>query len=160
LDILGTVNKQIEIYLPTDYSANQTNEIARLLNNPYIQRMKDFQILDRLTPRLATTGTQKGKGKVGEQALLIKSKTDKVLLVVGCMHPGLEPFMMAGKNFGKIEILMGGVHGFKNLDYLQSTMLNTLYLGHCTQHLTKFQNLDAIKSHDIHLALKIDLDDF
>ncbi len=67
-----------------------------------------------------------------EQALFLKTADDKIILLSGCAHPGLEKFIVKAKDMGEIIAIIGGFHGFNKYSYLEG--INTISGCHCTQH--------------------------
>jgi 7,8-dihydropterin-6-yl-methyl-4-(beta-D-ribofuranosyl)aminobenzene 5'-phosphate synthase len=67
-----------------------------------------------------------------EQALFLKTTDDKIILLSGCAHPGLEKFIIKSKQVGEIIAVIGGFHGFNKYSYLEG--INFIGGCHCTQH--------------------------
>ena len=64
-----------------------------------------------------------------EQSLVVK--TDKGNVVIcGCSHPGLENIIESAKKFGKVYGVIGGFHGFSELEALNNIKL--IAPCHCT----------------------------
>ena len=145
-----------DIYIPDEFSKVQPKEFERYLKEPYVKRMKNFEILPRLSQNIASTGTYK---PVGEQALLIKyGENDETILIVGCSHPGIAPFIESSRKFGDVKTILGGFHGFKDVDYLiNSTNVNNLFMGHCTQYIEKFYNELSLTTSSIYVGYQITL---
>ncbi len=138
------------IFIPDEYSHAQPKEYGEYLNDPYIKRITDFQVLSTLSENIATTGCIKGNGPIGEQALLLRYGTgNETLLLVGCSHPGLPAFFNAGSDFGRITHVFGGIHGFNDLNFYRNTQLKALYLGHCTQHYPSFSDQESMRTYRI-----------
>ncbi len=150
------VTNNPDIYVPKEFSKVQPKEFERYLKDPYIERVENFKVLDRISQNIASTGTYK---PVGEQALLIKyGKNNETLLIVGCSHPGIAPFIKNSRNFGDVKAILGGFHGFKDIKYLTSkTNVKDLYMGHCTQYIEKFQNEPSLNTTSIHVGYEITL---
>ncbi|MBD3352153.1 MAG: MBL fold metallo-hydrolase [Candidatus Lokiarchaeota archaeon] len=139
-------NPDAVIYLPVDFSDHLTKELEKQVKKVYRLSGKEgpVEILDKFY----VTGDIKGFGSVGEQAVIFKANNFN-LLIVGCMHPSLKPlYRLASKALIPTAII-GGVHGFKDVDYLYKTKIKNLFLGHCTAHLELFQDLDGIQSQNI-----------
>ena len=71
-----------------------------------------------------------GELKSIEQSLVVKAK-EGFVLINGCSHPGLKAILHAASHFGKISALIGGLHGFNELDLLGD--LKLICPCHCTQ---------------------------
>jgi len=99
-----------------------------------IYQTKGFQILKRLSENVALTGTCGKENEVGEQALILKiPATNDCILIVGCSHPGLEAFASRLGKYGHLKYIIGGLHGFDNINWLKNQDLTGLYIGHCTE---------------------------
>ncbi len=83
-----------------------------------------------IVPGVFTTGPVTG-GVRDEQALVAEVEGG-VLLVTGCAHPGVDALMDRASERGPIVGIVGGFHGFSDLDRLEGVP----FLGacHCTQH--------------------------
>ncbi|MFP4446379.1 MAG: MBL fold metallo-hydrolase [Desulfosudaceae bacterium] len=75
-----------------------------------------------------STGTLAGI----EHSLVIAEK-DKVIVVAGCSHPGVESILEAAGRIGRVSALIGGLHGFNRLQALRG--LDLVCPTHCTQHI-------------------------
>jgi 7,8-dihydropterin-6-yl-methyl-4-(beta-D-ribofuranosyl)aminobenzene 5'-phosphate synthase len=68
---------------------------------------------------------------IKEQALIVEAEKGNIV-ITGCAHPGLETILKAAGQLGEIYGVLGGFHGFSNLDELEGIQL----IGpcHCTQY--------------------------
>ena len=138
------------IYLPYKYSKSQTNDIMRFKPDCKIFALEKYRVLSEISEYIAVTGTFKRKGPIEEQAILVKDpKTKEVTVIVGCSHPGIEDFVNSGNKFGKVTTLMGGLHGFKNVDFIKESTMENIYIGHCTKHMDLFKNIPNVTYHNI-----------
>ena len=71
-----------------------------------------------------------------EQSLVIK-QDDRAVVVTGCSHPGVESILEAAGTLGKVTALIGGLHGFDNVEAL--TGLELVCPTHCTQHIQEIR---------------------
>lgn len=83
-----------------------------------------------LSPNLYSTGELPG----GEQSLVVKTR-DGLVVVCGCSHPGVGVILKTASQFGSVSTLVGGLHGFKELEILAD--LRLICPCHCTQHTAK-----------------------
>ncbi len=145
-----------DIYVPEEFSKVQPKEYEKYLKEPYVERVKNFKVLDRISQNIASTGTQK---PLGEQALLIKyGENGETIMIVGCSHPGIAPFIEKSRNFGDVKAILGGFHGFKDVKYLiNKTNVRNLYMGHCSQYIEKFQNEPTLTASSIYVGYQITL---
>ena len=62
-------------------------------------------------------------GQIGksikEQALLLKTRNNEIIILVGCAHPGLENFIMKAQEVSKVIAVIGGFHSFQKYSYLE-----------------------------------------
>ena len=77
-----------------------------------------------------------------EQSLAIKLDK-KVILIAGCSHPGVERILEAASRFGKVNALIGGLHGFNDFDLIDH--LDYICPTHCTRFIRKIQALYPAK---------------
>ncbi|MHA1783634.1 MAG: MBL fold metallo-hydrolase [Candidatus Helarchaeota archaeon] len=67
-----------------------------------------------------------------EQFLMLETK-EGILIVTGCAHPGVIPIIeKARTRFKNIHGIIGGFHGFRDLDYLKD--LSLIIPCHCTTY--------------------------
>lgn len=88
----------------------------------------------RLSANVFTTGLLGGI----EQSLIIKTKKGLVI-VVGCAHPGVSNILEAAVHLGNPDMIVGGLHGFKEFELIES--LRAVCPTHCTQHISEIQSL-------------------
>ncbi len=72
-------------------------------------------------------------GSIKEQALFCKTREEKLIILVGCTHPGLENFIVKARDMGDVKAVIGGFHGFRRYSYLQG--IEFIGACHCTQHV-------------------------
>ena len=75
-----------------------------------------------------------GELKNIEQSLVITTEKG-VVVIVGCSHSGVESILKTAAQFGNPIALIGGLHGFSNLDVVKD--LDLICATHCTQQKTK-----------------------
>lgn len=145
-----------DIYVPEEFSKVQPKEFEKYLKEPYVERVENFKVLNRISQNIASTGTYK---PVGEQALLIKyGKNGETILIVGCSHPGIAPFIENSRKFGVVDTILGGFHGFKDVNYLiNKTNVKILYMGHCTQNIENFKIEPSLNTSSIFVGYEITL---
>lgn len=64
-----------------------------------------------------------------EQSLVVDTPKGNIL-ICGCSHPGLENIIESAKKFGKVYGVIGGFHGFSELEALEDIQL--IAPCHCT----------------------------
>lgn len=67
-----------------------------------------------------------------EQSLVVR-QDDRMVVVVGCSHPGVGRILKAASRFGKVGTLIGGLHGFN--DFILIETLDAVCPLHCTQQI-------------------------
>jgi len=73
-----------------------------------------------------------------EQSMVVK--TDKgLVLIAGCSHPKMESILKAASQFGKIYAIIGGLHGFNELELFKD--LGVICPTHCTRHIAEIKSL-------------------
>lgn len=78
-----------------------------------------------------------GELENNEQSLIIKTESG-VVVVVGCSHPGVESILSAASRFGKVKMVLGGLHGFSDLDLISD--LEFICPVHCTKHRSEIES--------------------
>ncbi len=73
-----------------------------------------------------------------EQSLAIKEEKGLVV-IAGCSHPGVGKILEAAGQFGKVNVLIGGLHGFKDFNLIKG--LDFICPTHCTQFKEKIKEL-------------------
>jgi len=68
-----------------------------------------------------------------EQSMAIDSVLG-IVVISGCAHPGVERILDAASQFGVVNGLIGGLHGFSDFDLIKD--LDLICPTHCTQHRT------------------------
>lgn len=71
-----------------------------------------------------------------EQSLVVKTK-EGLVLVTGCSHPGVRSILKAASVFGKPYALLGGLHGFREVELLED--LKLVCPCHCTQYKSEIK---------------------
>ena len=72
-----------------------------------------------------------------EQSLVIKTESG-VVVVVGCSHPGVDNILSAASRFGRVKMVIGGLHGFSELDLISD--LEFICPVHCTKHKSEIES--------------------
>jgi len=133
LEVIYTLNPNIEIYSPYDFSSYK-----RFFPEAKIHSISELTEIEK---NIFISG-HLGGGFMKEQALFLKTKADRFVILVGCSHPGLENFIMKAKKKNDIKAVIGGFHGFQKFSYLEG--IDTIGACHCTQYIneikTRFPN--------------------
>ena len=118
-------NKQIEICVPYD------NLISFRRSLPEA-KVRGILEMTEIEKNVISSGQFSGKF-TSEQGLFLRLKDNKLFLLVGCAHPGLEKFIIKAQGLGIIKGIIGGFHGFRDLSYLNG--IEFIGACHCTQHI-------------------------
>ena len=111
------MNRGITVYVPASYALQKAE-------GEIIKVKKSVKIYENVFST--------GELSDIEHALVIA--TDKGLVVIaGCSHPGVGAILQAARGFGKkVHALIGGLHGFKEVNLLED--LDLVCPTHCTQY--------------------------
>ncbi|MFX1407607.1 MAG: MBL fold metallo-hydrolase [Promethearchaeota archaeon] len=127
-------NKNIEIYVPL----NTVNSFRKAFPDASVDGKSEMFEIEN---NVFSSGLFSGSF-TPEQCLILKVNDGKIVLLVGCAHPGLERFIIKARELGDIKGIIGGFHGFRKFNYLEG--IDFIGACHCTQHInsikTKFPN--------------------
>lgn len=73
-----------------------------------------------------------------EQSMAVRTEKG-IVLIVGCSHPHMGNILNAARQFGKLYAIIGGMHGFSELELFKD--LDLICPIHCTQHKTEIKSL-------------------
>jgi 7,8-dihydropterin-6-yl-methyl-4-(beta-D-ribofuranosyl)aminobenzene 5'-phosphate synthase len=125
LDGIYRLNSELEIYIPQEHALSYRRHY---LNSTIISVENFFELENNVY-----SSGQLGE-VIKEQALFLKTKDDKIIIIVGCTHPGLENFIVKAREIGKVIAVIGGFHGFQKYSYLND--INIIGACHCTSHIS------------------------
>ncbi|MFX1390053.1 MAG: MBL fold metallo-hydrolase [Promethearchaeota archaeon] len=117
-------NPNINVYVPMNDSKSfskkfPTNKIQGV--NQMIEIEKNFLVSGQID------------NYISEQSVFLKTKERKLIILVGCAHPGLEKFIIKANEITKIKVIIGGFHGFKKFSYLNDIEL--IGACHCSRNI-------------------------
>jgi len=104
-------------------------EFLKLNNNAKVLHPKSFSKPTEISPGVHSTGTL--GVFIKEQSLVVNTEKGN-LVITGCAHPGLENIIERSRELGEIFGVVGGFHGFSELEKLQKIEL--IAPCHCTQY--------------------------
>jgi 7,8-dihydropterin-6-yl-methyl-4-(beta-D-ribofuranosyl)aminobenzene 5'-phosphate synthase len=130
LESIYSKNNDIEIYVPVE------NQITYNRKYP-LSKVYGVSEETKIENNIYLTG-QLGN-YLKEQAMLLKTREDKGILLVGCCHPGLNEIFNAFSNRGNIEVIIGGLHNTRIFTPLDSLK----FIGAC--HCTKYSDILEVK---------------
>jgi len=73
-----------------------------------------------------------------EQSLIIKQDS-RLVLIVGCSHPGVRNILKEASRNGKVNALIGGLHGFNEFGLIEG--IQSVCPTHCTQFIQQIKDL-------------------
>jgi 7,8-dihydropterin-6-yl-methyl-4-(beta-D-ribofuranosyl)aminobenzene 5'-phosphate synthase len=116
---------KVQVFLPKSFS----NQFKRDLNSvPQVDVIEVDKIM-QIEDGMYTTGELGRGGWTKEQSLIVQ--TDNGLTVItGCSHPGLDKIVNVASGLGDIYGVIGGFHGFNQLEILKDYKL--IVPCHCT----------------------------
>ena len=130
LDGIYRENSEIEIHVPIEHTKLFK---SRYQNSNIIGVSKSIEIEKNVY----------SSGQFGEflkeQALFLKTKDKKIIIIVGCTHPGLENFIMKAREIGEVKAAIGGFHDFRKYSYLKE--IDIIGACHCTANIWDIQRM-------------------
>ena len=127
LEGLYNLNPNIEIFVPQSIK----NILEDAINSSNFHGVSELFEIEK---NVYSSG-QLGESRLKEQGLILKSKNNEAIIIVGCAHPGLENFINRAKKLGKVSAIIGGYHGFNRYSYLEGVKL--LCPCHCTRNINE-----------------------
>ncbi|MFX0179560.1 MAG: MBL fold metallo-hydrolase [Candidatus Hodarchaeota archaeon] len=131
LNAIYHLNPKTTIYVPV----KNTSSFKRAFPEANIVGILEVKELDE---NIFSSG-QINSSYIPEQALFLKANENKIILLVGCAHPGLERFILKSQQLGEIKAIFGGFHGFNKFSYLKN--IEVIGACHCTRHITSISEL-------------------
>lgn len=114
-------NREAAVYLPA--SCPKPTEARQVFS---------IQASCQLSPNLWSTGELTN----GEQSLVVDTGQG-LAVVCGCAHPGVAAILQAAAQFGRVTVLVGGLHGFRDFDLLRD--LSLVCPCHCTKYIGEIE---------------------
>lgn len=119
-------------------------DFSKLNSNAKVFRPKSFSEPTEISPGVYSTGAL---GKlIKEQSLIVNTEKGN-LVITGCAHPGLGKIINKAAQLGKIYGILGGFHGFSDLEELQPIKL--IAPCHCTQHMQQIRQRFPVEFKEI-----------
>jgi 7,8-dihydropterin-6-yl-methyl-4-(beta-D-ribofuranosyl)aminobenzene 5'-phosphate synthase len=123
LQALLEVNSDADIYIPSSLWIRLPRRKVTEVTGPV-----------QICAGVFSTGELKGI----EQSLVVMTNKG-IVAVTGCSHPGVSEILRVASRFGKISGIIGGLHGFHDLDRLRG--LSLICPCHCTQYKSEILRL-------------------
>lgn len=125
------INQDIEIYVPFQ----DTESFISAYPEAKIKGISEMFEIDK---NIFSSGPF-GAKRLTEQAIFLKARENKIIIVSGCAHPGLETFILKSRKLSsKIDAVLGGFHGFRELSFLEG--IEFIGACHCTQKIREIRN--------------------
>jgi len=115
------LNDEIKIYVPYSYKLQAKNVIS-------------IKNATKIRENIYSTGELSGI----EQSMVIKIG-DKIIILVGCSHPGVGNIVSKAKQFGEPYAIIGGFHDFDEYEILEP--FEMVCPTHCTRHKKEIKEI-------------------
>lgn len=125
-----SVNGSADIFLPAGFGGGEVFDAPMWEGKLHGRKVIYVREPVEISRGIYSSGALRSEMGIREQALGIETEKG-ILALVGCSHPGVDALVESLKRFGHVYGVMGGFHGFSNLDYLDSMEL--IVPTHCTQ---------------------------
>lgn len=137
-EVIGA-SRDVEVFVPSSFVTGTGATRVTTVTGPF-----------EICPGVFTTGELSGV----EQSVVVA--TDKgLVVVVGCAHPGLGSILKAASAFGEVWGVIGGLHGFRDFDSLDS--LSLICPCHCTVYRAEIRRLFGDRCRDGKVGTVIEL---
>jgi len=125
---LINLQSKATVYVLSSFSEDLKNRIR--------QKAKLIEITTpkKITKNIYTTGLI--KNNPDEQSLILKTSKG-IVVIVGCSHPGVGKILEIAQKYGRIQAIIGGLHGFSNFEILKD--IEMIGACHCTQYIKEIR---------------------
>lgn len=113
----------VQLFVPRSFSGRYKN---RLISYPNVS-LSEVGEAEEISEGLFTTGELGRFTK--EQSLIVKTENG-LTVITGCSHPGLVKILEEASRFGDVYGVVGGFHGFSELEALED--MGLIVPCHCT----------------------------
>ncbi|MFW9922577.1 MAG: MBL fold metallo-hydrolase [Candidatus Thorarchaeota archaeon] len=136
-------------FVPTAFSSQLKAEITRTSDLREVTPNEFVEIIPNVyaTPQLSTDIPN-----IHEISLLIETSKGNVL-ICGCSHPSLGKIIETVKQKGNIYAVLGGFHGFKELEILED--IKQIIPCHCTKMKDTIKERYPERTIECHSGLEI-----
>ncbi|MHA1461520.1 MAG: MBL fold metallo-hydrolase [Candidatus Heimdallarchaeota archaeon] len=136
------------VFVPSSISSRLKAEITK-----FAELREVVDVKAEVTSGIWTTPQMKTDVEdLQEISLLIQTKKGLVV-VCGCSHPGLDKIIELSNKYGKVHAVIGGFHGFENLDCLKN--IDVIIPCHCTKKKNEILEKYPKKSKKCHSGLVV-----
>ena len=113
----------MSVYLPQSFSEHMKGELKTRLDLHEVEKPQEIM------EGVYTTGEL--ENKIEEQSLVLDTSNGMIVLV-GCSHPGVPQILSTSSEFGDLNGIIGGLHGFDEYEVLSD--LDLIVATHCTKN--------------------------
>ena len=132
-------NDHAEVYVPASVRGSLPDRKLTRVSEPL-----------RICEGVFSTGELKGI----EQSLVLSLERG-VVVVTGCSHPGVGEIIDAASQYGRVDGIVGGFHGFRDFERLEG--LSLISPCHCTQYKGEIKRLYPDQCVECGAGLVLDL---
>ena len=129
----------VRVYMPDSFSSAFVQGLSEFGNVTPI-KIKEGKKIDE---GLYSTGEL---GDVVKEQSLIVETENRLALVVGCSHPGVDVILREAGRYGEVKGIIGGFHDFSMIDELHD--LEIISSCHCTSFKKEIKLLYALAYRD------------
>lgn len=144
--LFSILDRSMEVYVPESFSTQFKKEVRGYGSLVEVSGKR------KISHQIFTTG-EIGKS-IKEQSLMIEVD-DGYILLTGCAHPGLARIVDEASRYGDIKGVIGGFHGFKDLDALKN--ISFIVPCHCTEYKDRIKDKYPSRSMDCFAGLELDV---
>jgi len=146
-DVLKEIQREVIFIVPRSFTKGFKRELSH-----YGEVMEADSSVFEFAPGFFSTGEMDSDIGIKEQALFIKGKKD--VLIVGCSHPDVYRMINL---VGKVDILMGGFHGFERIELLGDVVGERIFPCHCTVKKDEILDMYTEKSQKCGAGLEVEI---
>jgi len=132
-------NRDATIYVPASFSGSIPGRKIIRVGEPV-----------RICDKVHSTGELKGI----EQSLLLGNGLG-ITVVTGCSHPGVGEIMDVASRYGRVNGIVGGLHGFRDFGRLND--LSLVSPCHCTVYKSEIERLFSERCVECGVGLVLEL---
>lgn len=122
-DILRAKGEKIKVYVPVSFSGvADEGEFIKVGSAVEIH------------PHIYSTGELRNI----EQSMIVKTAWG-LAVITGCSHPGVSEILKAAACYGRVNALIGGLHGFREFNLLRE--MDRVCATHCTLYKSEIEAL-------------------
>lgn len=123
-------NDEAELYLPADFNGREVFNAPSWKDRVFGREAVFVKDPIEIDKGVYSSGSLNSSIGLMEQAIGVETEKG-ILAIVGCSHPSVDALVESLRRFGDVYGVIGGFHGFSNLDYLSNFEL--IVPTHCTK---------------------------